>query len=258
MGNRHSATASGKCSKKDQAKYDHEYDSKQALKYAELSNLVYFSYEERVEQELPEYSLKAVAKIDNKDTDTEGFIAADPDEQLFVVAISGTESIQDVETDLEIHKIPIILDQPESAQGHKGFILQTNSIYDHVADTLKPHIASGKRIVLTGHSLGGAVTTLLAYRLAKAFPDRQDQLVIYTYACPLVGDEQFLEVIKGLKSYSITCEDDPISYGVVLEDAAALISLYKPGKLQLLPGGGHELSHYLEILKQRLETESSQ
>ena len=75
-----------------------------ALRCAKLSDLAYEEYPV-VLKRLPEYGLQAEMEIHDKDTDTEGFIASDSSST--VVAFRGTNSFEDVITDLRFIPVPI-------------------------------------------------------------------------------------------------------------------------------------------------------
>jgi predicted lipase len=68
---------------------------------------------------------------------------------------------------------------------HLGFALLMEKIWSKtqsLIEQLKPH-----KICLTGHSLGGALATLAAYRLRNQdFP-----ISVYTFGAPRVGDSAF-------------------------------------------------------------------
>ena len=68
---------------------------------------------------------------------------------------------------------------------------------------------------VTGHSLGGAVATLSAMEIALNVPEIREQIQLYTYAAPRIGDRDFAEAHSQLI---------PNSYRVVnLSDSVPLV-----------------------------------
>ena len=68
---------------------------------------------------------------------------------------------------------------------------------------------------ITGHSLGGAVATLSAMEIALNVPTIREQIQLYTYAAPRIGDRDFAEAHSRLI---------PNSYRVVnLSDSVPLV-----------------------------------
>lgn len=68
---------------------------------------------------------------------------------------------------------------------------------------------------ITGHSLGGAVATLSAMEIALNVPEIREQIQLYTYAAPRIGDRDFAEAHSRLI---------PNSYRVVnLSDSVPLV-----------------------------------
>ena len=53
---------------------------------------------------------------------------------------------------------------------HGGFKDAFEAVYESIKETLQPNL-HGKKIVMTGHSLGGALASLLTYRLSLEHPD---------------------------------------------------------------------------------------
>ena len=219
---------------------------KDAVRFAELSSLAYKPYA-HVLQELPRCGLRPVSRIFNARTDTEGFVAADIDDSFAVVAFRGTESDStiDLAVNLMVRRARITPDA--DCEAHGGFVASLSSVYEDVVTSLKPFIGV-KEIYVTGHSLGGALASLLTYRLAVAYPESKSRLRNYVYGCPPVGDELFRAAFDQIVSHSITCEDDYVSNGFV-KRLLNNFQFLKPNKLQLLPGGEHSLKTYIEILR---------
>ena len=65
---------------------------------------------------------------------------------------------------------------------------------------------------VTGHSLGGAVATLSAMEIALQVPKIKDQIQLYTYAAPRIGDRAFAQAHSQLipNSYRITNLSDSV------------------------------------------------
>ena len=65
---------------------------------------------------------------------------------------------------------------------------------------------------ITGHSLGGAVATLSAMEIALQVPEIRDQIQLYTYAAPRIGDRAFAQAHSQLipNSYRITNLSDSV------------------------------------------------
>jgi hypothetical protein len=73
------------------------------------------------------------------------------------------------------------------------------------------------KILVTGHSLGGALAVLAAADIKRSFPDLADnELDLYTFGCPRVGTPLFAEYIFKLFAvghyYRITHANDLVPH----------------------------------------------
>jgi hypothetical protein len=112
-----------------------------------------------------------------------------------LIAVRGTEGA--VSHDMILNSKFIMYPCPETlasaGSAHHGFLQSFEYIWPVVDGYCKKHLKNSegelKRIFLTGHSLGGAVATLLA--CAIYFEFRDNPVTLYTYASPRVGDVEF-------------------------------------------------------------------
>ena len=220
-----------------------DFDKVLALHYARMSTLAYEEYS-KVEKELRSIGYTPEMQIYHSETDTNGFIASN--ETSVVVAFCGTRagSWPNYLTNAWFLKEEIIPGQESLAHG--GFIHAFNTVNQAIASKLDDILGS-KALFITGHSLGGALASLLMYHYLKEHPFIQPKM--YVYGCPPVGDEKFAESFKGKDSNTITIENDPISSGelILLGNWAGL---YKPVLVKYLPkAAGHGINDYIQQLE---------
>ena len=123
------------------------------------------------------------------------------EKKLINVAFRGSESVKDWYHDLYIKKKKVYTHMGK-VHVHTGFYTQ---LYEDCAfETLCTQILHFKKvyedydILFSGHSLGGALSTLASFFFAIRFPH---YLVFCTsYASPRVGDKLFKNACKRLKN----------------------------------------------------------
>src|SRR5262249_49811516 len=112
------------------------------------------------------------------------------DDDLLVVAFRGTEFIHDWLDDFDFIPAPYA---PIPGRGtvHQGFQLVYYSIRANLRTLVQQNAANCNRILITGHSLGGALCAL-------ATPDLLNDVAsmlaptVYTWAEPRVGHHDFV------------------------------------------------------------------
>ncbi|KAF7335123.1 Alpha/beta-hydrolase [Mycena venus] len=124
--------------------------------------------------------------------DTQGFIARDDDRKEIVVSFRGSFSLADAATDVNIFLVPFT--SPGIAKSfnvHSGFLAAYNDVADIVLTTVKAQVANFPKysVVVTGHSLGGALAALGAVSVKTALPSAA--LKLYTFGQPRTGDAQW-------------------------------------------------------------------
>lgn len=118
--------------------------------------------------------------------DTQGFSFEDP-ENLYI-AFRGTEptKIRDWLTDLDGKST-----KTELCHGHvhEGFHAALKAVIPKLTQIMAGRTA-GKNVVVTGHSLGGALATLCAAWIREHYTEK---VMLYTYGSPRVGCKDFVD-----------------------------------------------------------------
>lgn len=169
---------------------------------AELSRLAYLRAEKYPdEKEKLAGILKAAGfgspqLLNNTALDAYGF-AACHNSGLCVLAFRGTqiESYQDFLTNIQV----LLTSMPQARHRglvHAGFLNSALALLPGVTDWLNSVTAARTRLLICGHSLGGAIANLVAADV------RPDSLV--TFGCPRVGDDEFVDFLLNHLHLQIT------------------------------------------------------
>jgi len=108
-------------------------------------------------------------------TDTQGFVARDDNRKEIVVALRGSTSLTDFLVDAQIELVPFVspgVSPPAGSTAHAGFLTAWNSVANTVISTVESQLVAhpGYNLVSTGHSLGGALSSLAGISLQQNFP----------------------------------------------------------------------------------------
>lgn len=131
-----------------------------------------------------------------------GFIAqskADP--RQFVAAIRGTEATLEWLIDFEVWPTSFTTIPDAGLLVEHGFfsIFETMTYVDpqgrplSLADLLDTIGGAANRLTIAGHSLGGALVTMLALQAIEINPKVGLNMAVYTLASPAVGDAAFAD-----------------------------------------------------------------
>lgn len=154
---------------------------------AEMARLAYVKHEESLESERLRRILDKVGFTVHRllDADgTQGFIAdgTSDGQPVRIIAFRGTEPDAPRDTIADLDAFPRRWEA--TATVHRGFARALSHVQDQVSDAIAT--AAG-RVVLTGHSLGAALATLVA----SLHPPTR----LYTFGSPRVGDAAFTAMI---------------------------------------------------------------
>ncbi|XP_006283081.2 uncharacterized protein LOC17878015 isoform X1 [Capsella rubella] len=150
--------------------------------------------------------------LENDITDTQVAIWRDARRKRVVIAFRGTEQTKwkDLQTDLML--VPAGLnperiggDFKQEVQVHSGFLSAYDSVQIRIISLLKmaigyiedvPEHEDKWHVYVTGHSLGGALATLLALELASSQLVKRGAISVtmYNFGSPRVGNKKFAEI----------------------------------------------------------------
>lgn len=162
------------------------------------------------------YLLENIEYFYNKSCDAEGFAASDANN--IIIGFRGTVSGWDWATDLTFLLEPYsgVLPSPDMCV-HVGFRLSVEALRAKVLEYCRRHGATRKNIFVCGHSLGGAIATIVALILQKEY---KKEVMLYTYGSPRVGNTAFIRYML---------EHNVVHYRYVNHsDAVAMIPLVGP------------------------------
>lgn len=175
------------------------YSPKDALAFAVLCSLAYSSAKKTTTVLQDQFGFDTVLPFDKrlgKDIDTQGFVAADANN--LVVAFRGSEQkaadwLANVQTVTDPGPFP-------KTSVHEGFQDALFPVMLQVGYVLRHMGMGGKKVWITGHSLGGALASLFSamlmeemHTLGAAHALGADHRLsgLYTFASPRVGNRAF-------------------------------------------------------------------
>jgi predicted lipase len=127
-------------------------------------------------------------------TDIQGYIGYLSSSKTIYTVIRGTSSALNWLDDLEVIKIPYTTFSECNCDVHTGFYNSALSIRTKTVDVVKllktrfPLYS----VIMTGHSLGGAITQLLGMELEK----EGIKVQIYNFGQPRIGDENYGDFVN--------------------------------------------------------------
>jgi len=162
------------------------------------------------------------------------------------IIVAGTDEFSDWLANL---KIPLVRADGENfwCRVHSGFYSSYKQVRDHITKATKDK----SRVIIAGHSLGGAIATLASFELATANQDLE--LYCVTFGSPRVGNRNFAgKFNKRVKeSYRLVYRDDAVTK---LPNSLLLFkhvkTLYQSSKRRFLTyfgrPGDHDMENYIE------------
>lgn len=131
-----------------------------------------------------------------------GFLLKSSDHNILV--FRGTQTTRDWLANLQLDQSDYIQAGVKQGQVHRGFFRLYNTLAPQTRNAVN-QLDAAVPCYITGYSLGGALATLAAADLAASNAKLQEQLRLYTYASPRVGNPAFAAFYEKLvpNSYRI-------------------------------------------------------
>jgi len=152
--------------------------------------------------------LDLVQWLNNKKTDTQGFVATRGNDIHLVWR--GSSSPTDFLTDASVAKVRYM----GGTKVHFGFLHSFKSVeHDTItALILAIHKLGGLEkvgnIIISGHSLGGALTVVSAFTIVSKFESWKGKIKTVTVGCPRVGNHSFKTLYNSLVPNSLRIVHD--------------------------------------------------
>lgn len=125
------------------------------------------------------------------------------------VVFRGSSTIRNWMTDLDI----VTSEYPycPGCMVHTGFLRAYNSIQQPLESSVARMLSGARRVMVFGHSLGGALATLFAAAMLRA---GTRNLEVYTYGQPRVGNRPFAIWYDGWgrRHFRVTHHRDPVPH----------------------------------------------
>jgi hypothetical protein len=149
--------------------------------------------------------------INDPDTDVQVGVAISEGKKRITVVFRGSESLSDWYYDLMVFKHKL----KDDVYVHSGFYQQltSNHVYAELVKSVKVILEEHPDydIYVTGHSLGGALSTLFGYMLANEI---ENNVKVASFASPRVGNyawKKAFEETPNLTHYRITNKRDIVT-----------------------------------------------
>jgi triacylglycerol lipase len=193
----------------DLAEPETAFDAKKGYWLAEAAHLAYQGDPDQVTKVVrDQWFFDEVSHFDDGRT-TQAFLAAS--RRIGILAFRGTEGDQfnDWVTDARFKPEDF---QSDYGKVHRGFREALNSQYEAIEEAIRGFQGSGRLLYITGHSLGAALATLMASRLAmeQVYPVQ----AVYTFGSPRVGDSAFAAAYArelGERTFRVVNHDDLVT-----------------------------------------------
>ncbi|NRH29004.1 lipase family protein [Pseudomonas sp. MS19] len=143
-------------------------------------------------------------KLSEESTDTQAFITHN--DEIILIAIRGTSDFpDDALRDADAYQVPFA---EGVGQAHRGFYEAAQKAAVFVIAYLDKFFA-GQKLLICGHSLGGANALLLAEMLRRRQGFTYD-IQLYTYGAPRAADSDFVAGAAELVHYRMVNHNDPV------------------------------------------------
>lgn len=130
--------------------------------------------------------------------DTLGFMGYNPNDQSIYISYRGSQDIENWVSNVDIlkHKCPSEWGI-DKCEVHAGFYAAENSVIDSIWANVQQLTQKypSYRVVVTGHSLGGALATLTAVDLVSKGVEAS-KMELWNFGSPRVGNEEFAQGVS--------------------------------------------------------------
>lgn len=197
-------------------------NQKDAFLYAKLSHIAYgegFDYQD----------FKLRGRFKNQATDTQG-IFGEVSGSSFLLAFRGSEETGTADWINDLKFMPTEYPYVEGKADmmvHYGFMEAYKSVREAIIKAVKD--SPMKKVVLVGHSLGGALAVLCALDMGCNLPQKSVQCV--TFGCPKVGDPAFVKTYNEQVPTTYRFVNGPDIVPSIPPDIPFLIDYEHVGKL---------------------------
>lgn len=156
--------------------------------------------------------------ISDEDTDLQVGVTLSEGKKRICIVFRGSESRSDWYYDFMIVKEGLTMDaltKSPLVNVHSGFLAQlmTNDVYSSLVATVKSLLVDHPdyEICVTGHSLGGALSTLFGFMISH---ELDNKVTVTSFASPRVGDWEWKKAFdakSNLYHYRVTNKRDAIT-----------------------------------------------
>lgn len=170
-----------------------------AIMYCKFSDVIYYG--------TAEYDIAQIIgkKIKLKTFENAGSMAgAFVHNNTAYIIFRGTEPTDWRDIIADINAFPTDADTKGSV--HRGFKNALDYIHADILLWMRDHVATNNKIVITGHSLGGAMANIFTSRLVATglYPD----ITLYTYGSPRTGSVEWAKQFDDINAYRIVNNND--------------------------------------------------